>query len=80
MTVVLVLGGVTGDVLAAPQDQGDWVSEPSGIPGAANPSSVPIFANHAQSDLSRKLTEAIWHMLTRNQPSAPARAPFRLAT
>ena len=30
----------------------------------------------AQIDLSRKLTEAIWHMLTRNQPFAPAGAPF----
>jgi transposase len=29
----------------------------------------------AQIDLSRKLTEAIWHMLTRNQPFAPAGAP-----
>jgi transposase len=33
----------------------------------------------AQIDLSRKLTEAIWHMLTRDQPFAPAGAPFRLA-
>jgi transposase len=33
----------------------------------------------AQIDLSRKLTEAIWHMLTRNQPFAPADATFRLA-
>src|SRR3954468_1499076 len=33
----------------------------------------------AQIDLSRKLTEAIWHMLTRTQPFAPAGAPFRLA-
>ena len=33
----------------------------------------------AQIDLSRKLTEAIWHMLTRNQPFAPAGATFRLA-
>src|SRR3954465_11343576 len=33
----------------------------------------------AQIDLSRKLTEAIWHMLTRNQPFAPADARFRLA-
>src|SRR5438445_393025 len=32
----------------------------------------------AQIELSRKLTEAIWHMLTRNQPFAPAGAPFRL--
>ena len=33
----------------------------------------------AQIDLSRKLTEAIWHMLTRNQPFAPTDARFRLA-
>jgi transposase len=33
----------------------------------------------AQIELSRKLTEAIWHMLTRNQSFAPAGAPFRLA-
>jgi hypothetical protein len=33
----------------------------------------------AQIDLSRKLTEAIWHMLTRNQPFAPTGAPCRLA-
>ena len=33
----------------------------------------------AQIELSRKLTEAIWHMLTRNQPFAPAGAPIRLA-
>jgi transposase len=33
----------------------------------------------AQIDLARRLTEAIWHMLTRNQPFAPAGAPFRLA-
>jgi len=31
----------------------------------------------AQIDLSRKLAEASWHMLTRNQPFAPAGAPFR---
>jgi hypothetical protein len=30
----------------------------------------------AQIDLSRKLAEAIWHMLTRKQPFAPAGAPF----
>jgi len=30
----------------------------------------------AQIDLSRKLTEAIWHMLTNNQPFAPAGATF----
>jgi transposase len=34
----------------------------------------------AQIDLSRKLTEAIWHMLTRNQPFAPADARFRLVS
>jgi transposase len=33
----------------------------------------------AQIELSRKLTEAIWHMLTRNEPFAPAGAGFRLA-
>jgi transposase len=33
----------------------------------------------AQIELSRKLTEAVWHMLTRNQPFAPAGAGFRLA-
>jgi hypothetical protein len=33
----------------------------------------------AQIELARKLTEAIRHMLTNNQPFAPAGAPFRLA-
>jgi len=33
----------------------------------------------AQIDLARHLTEAIWHMLTRNQPFAPAGALDRLA-
>jgi transposase len=36
-------------------------------------------AKVAQIDLARRLTEAIWHMLTRNQPFAPAGATFRLA-
>jgi transposase len=36
-------------------------------------------AKVAQIDLSRKLTEAIWHMLTNDQPFAPAGATFRLA-
>jgi len=36
-------------------------------------------AKVAQIDLARHLTEAIWHMLTRNQPFAPAGALFRLA-
>jgi transposase len=33
----------------------------------------------AQVDLARRLTEAIWHMLTRNQPFAPAGASQILA-
>jgi transposase len=33
----------------------------------------------AQIQLARTLTEAIWHMLTRNQPFAPASAPPPLA-
>ena len=33
----------------------------------------------AQVDLARRLAEAIWHMLTRNQPFAPAGAPAPLA-
>jgi transposase len=33
----------------------------------------------AQIDLARQLAEAIWHMLTRNQPFAPAGATVRLA-
>ena len=36
-------------------------------------------ARVAQIDIARRLTEAIWHMLTRNQPFAPAGAPLRLA-
>ena len=40
-------------------------------------------ARVAQVDLARKLTEAIWHMLTTNQPFDPAAAAggatFRLA-
>jgi len=36
-------------------------------------------AKVAQIDLARKLTEAIWYMLTRNQPFAPAGALCRLA-
>jgi transposase len=36
-------------------------------------------AKVAQIDLARKLTEAIWYMLTRNQPFAPAGAISRLA-
>ena len=33
----------------------------------------------AQVDLARRLAEAIWHMLTRNQPFAPAGATDSLA-
>jgi transposase len=38
-------------------------------------------AKVAQIDIARKLTEAIWHMLTRNQPFTPAAggSTFRLA-
>jgi len=40
-------------------------------------------AKIAQIDIARKLIEAIWHMLTRNQPfastPAPGGAAFRLA-
>jgi hypothetical protein len=38
-------------------------------------------AKVAQIDIARKLTEAIWHMLSRNEPFAPAPggAPLRLA-
>jgi hypothetical protein len=40
-------------------------------------------AKVAQIDIARKLTEAIWHMLTTNQPFAPTPAlggaAFRLA-
>ena len=36
-------------------------------------------AKVAQVDLARKLAEAIWHMLTRNQPFAPAGATPTLA-
>jgi transposase len=37
-------------------------------------------AKVAQIDIARRLTEAIWHMLTRNQPFAPAGAAFPLAS
>jgi transposase len=33
----------------------------------------------AAIEISRRLSEAIWHMLTNNQPFAPAGAPLRLA-
>ena len=36
-------------------------------------------AKVAQIDIARRLTEAIWHMLTRNQPFSPAGAPRPLA-
>ena len=34
----------------------------------------------AQIDLARRLSEAVWHMLTRNQPFAPAGATLALAS
>ena len=37
-------------------------------------------AKVAQIDIARRLTEAIWHMLTRNQPFAPAGAATPLAS
>ena len=36
-------------------------------------------AKVAQVDIARRLAEAIWHMLTRNQPFAPAGATPALA-
>ena len=36
-------------------------------------------AKVAQVDIARRLAEAIWHMLTRNQPFAPAGATAPLA-
>lgn len=36
-------------------------------------------AKVAQIDIARRLTEAVWHMLSRNQPFAPVGAAFRLA-
>jgi hypothetical protein len=36
-------------------------------------------AKVAQIDLARRLAEAIWHMLTRNQPFAPKGATDPLA-
>jgi transposase len=36
-------------------------------------------AKVAQIDVARRLTEAVWHMLSRNQPFAPAGATLRLA-
>jgi transposase len=36
-------------------------------------------AKVAQIDIARRLTHAIWHMLSRNQEFAPRGAAFRLA-
>lgn len=47
--------------------------------GVTLPPGPPARSQVAQIDLSRKLTEAIWHMLNRNQPFAAAGAGFRLA-
>ena len=35
-------------------------------------------AKVAQVDIARELAEAIWHMLTRNEPFAPGRRRFSL--
>ena len=37
-------------------------------------------AKVAQIDTARRLTHAIWHMLSRNETFAPRGATFRLAT
>lgn len=39
----------------------------------------PRGSNIAAIEIGRRLSEAIWHMLTRNQPFAPAGARYRLA-
>jgi len=39
----------------------------------------PRGGNIAAIEIARRLSEAIWHMLTTNQPFAPAGAPLRLA-
>jgi hypothetical protein len=49
VTLVLILGGVTGYVVAAPQDQGDRVSGPSGTSGAANLGPVRILPNQVET-------------------------------
>ena len=36
-------------------------------------------AKVAQIDIARRLSHAIWHMLTNNRPFAPRGAAFRLA-
>ena len=36
-------------------------------------------AKVAQVEIARRLAQAIWHMLSRNQPFAPRGATFRLA-
>ena len=50
------------------------------LPGSATTHQAPPGRQRgpkvAQIELSRQLTEAIWHMLTRNQPFAPAGALF----
>ena len=41
-------------------------------PSTAGPATRPQVA---RVEIARKLAEAIWHMLTREQPFAPARPP-----
>ena len=59
---------------------------PSSTPSTGTATSAPRPASGrqrgakvAQIDIARRLTEAIWHMLTRNQPFAPAGATLPLA-
>jgi hypothetical protein len=49
MTVVLLLGGVTGYVVAAPQDGINVVDGPSGTSGAVNLGPVPISPNEVET-------------------------------
>src|SRR5262245_37563725 len=49
MTVVLVLGGVTGYVLAKPRDMGNDIAGPSGTSGAANLGPLSIFPDGIQT-------------------------------
>jgi hypothetical protein len=72
--------GETVEIGAAPPDADGL--RPSTATATNTPSSAS--ANNAaprsaQTDLARRLTEAIWHMLTQNQPFAPASAANRLA-
>jgi hypothetical protein len=59
---------------------GAWVSEALESPSpCATRVGKQRGAKVAQVDLARRLSEAIWHMLTRDQPFAPAGATDPLA-